>query len=188
MQGTVLDALPVHEDKVKVKLLSCVWLFMTTWTVANQAPPSMWFSRQEYWSGSPFPSPEDLPNPRMEPSSPALQADALTSEPLGKFLYMYMNPLNLHTTLWGRCYYFTDKAPMKPREGEVGSESRQNGSRVCTVNRHAVVRFTSPREELRNLKVICQHSIQRGTACRYWVRPFTFAQTLKTELLLFKKI
>ena len=52
--------------------------------VAYQAPPSMEFSRQEYWSGLPFPSPEDLPNPGIEPRSPALQADTLPSEPQGK--------------------------------------------------------------------------------------------------------
>ena len=56
----------------------------TPWTVAHQDPPSMGFSRQEYWSGLPFPSPGDLPNPGIEPRSPALQADALTSEPPGK--------------------------------------------------------------------------------------------------------
>ena len=65
---------------VKVKLLSRVRLFVTPWTAAHQAPPSMGFSRQEYWSGSPFPSPGDLPNPGIEPRSPALQADTLTSE------------------------------------------------------------------------------------------------------------
>ena len=64
-----------------VKLLSHVQLFVTPWTVAHQAPPSMEFSRQEYWSGLPFPSPEDLPNPGIEPGSPTLQADALPSEP-----------------------------------------------------------------------------------------------------------
>ena len=51
---------------------------------AHQAPLSMGFSRQEYWSGLPFPSPGDLPNPGVEPRSPALQADALSSEPPGK--------------------------------------------------------------------------------------------------------
>ena len=51
---------------------------------AYQAPLSMGFSRQEYWSGLPFPSPGDLPNPGLKPGSPALQADALTSEPPGK--------------------------------------------------------------------------------------------------------
>ena len=56
--------------KAKVKSLSCVRLFATPWTVAYQASPSMGFSRQEYWSGLPFPSPEDLPNPGIEPGSP----------------------------------------------------------------------------------------------------------------------
>ena len=69
---------------VPVKLLSRVWLFAIPWTVAYQAPPSMEFSRQEYWSGLPFPSPGDLPNPGLEPRSPALQADALPSELPGK--------------------------------------------------------------------------------------------------------
>ena len=57
---------------VTLKSLSCVLLFVTPWTVAYQAPPSMEFSRQEYWSGLPFPSPGDLPDPRIEPGSPAL--------------------------------------------------------------------------------------------------------------------
>ena len=64
----------------KVKSLSRVQLFATPWTVARQAPLSMGFSRQEYWSGLPFPSPGDLPKPGIEPGSPALQADALSSE------------------------------------------------------------------------------------------------------------
>ena len=68
----------------KVKSLSRVRLVATPWTVAYQAPPSMGFSRLEYWSGLPFPSPGDLPNPGIEPGSPALQADALPSEPPGK--------------------------------------------------------------------------------------------------------
>ena len=68
----------------EVKSLSHVRLFATPWTVAYQAPPSMGFSRQECWSGLPFPSPGDLPDPGIEPGSPALQADALPSEPPGK--------------------------------------------------------------------------------------------------------
>ena len=67
-----------------VKSLSCVRLFATPWTVAYQAPLSMGFSRQQYWSGLPFPSPGDLPNPAIKPRSPALQTDALPSEPPGK--------------------------------------------------------------------------------------------------------
>ena len=72
----------------KMKSLSCVQLFASPWTVARQAPLSMGFSRQEYWSGLPFPSPGDLPNPGIEPGSPALQADILSSEPPGKTLYL----------------------------------------------------------------------------------------------------
>ena len=53
------------------------------WTAAYQASPSMGFSRQEYWSGLHFPSPGDLPDPGIEPRSPALQADTLPSEPPG---------------------------------------------------------------------------------------------------------
>ena len=59
-------------------------LFATPWTVAYQTPLSMGFSRQECWSGLPFPSPEDLPDPGIEPGAPALQANALPSEPPGK--------------------------------------------------------------------------------------------------------
>ena len=66
--------------KVKVKSLSRVRLFAIPWTVAYQAPWSMGFSRQEYWSGLPFPSPGDLLNLGIEPGSPALQTDALLSE------------------------------------------------------------------------------------------------------------
>ena len=75
----------------EVKLLSHVWFFVTPWTVAYQAPPSMGFSRQEYWSGLPFPSPGDLPDPEIKPRSPTLQADALTSEPPGRLLYWLLN-------------------------------------------------------------------------------------------------
>ena len=53
-----------------------VQLFVTPWTVAYQAPPSMGFSRQEYWIELPFPSPGDLPDPGIKPQSPAFQADA----------------------------------------------------------------------------------------------------------------
>ena len=67
-----------------MKSLSRVRLFATPWTVAYQSSQSMGFSRQEYWSGLPFPSPGDPPDPGIEPESPALEADTLTSEPPGK--------------------------------------------------------------------------------------------------------
>ena len=72
--------------EVKVKSLSPVQLFVTPWTVAYQVPLSVGFSRQGYWSGLPFPSPEDLPDSGIEPWSPTLQADALPSEPFGRNL------------------------------------------------------------------------------------------------------
>ena len=65
----------------KWKLLSCVRLFTTPWTIAYQAPLSMEFSRPKYWNRWPFPSPGDLANPGIEPKSPTLQADSLSSEP-----------------------------------------------------------------------------------------------------------
>ena len=77
-----------------LKSVSRVRLFVTPWTVAYQAPPSMGFSRQEYWSGLPFPSPGDLPNPGIEPGFPTLEADALTSEPPGKPLCILYDNLN----------------------------------------------------------------------------------------------
>ena len=64
--------------------LCLVRLFATPWTVVQQVPLSMGFSRQEYWSGLPFPSLGDLPDPGIEPRSPALQADSFSSEPSGK--------------------------------------------------------------------------------------------------------
>ena len=67
-----------------VKSLSRVRLFATSWTVAHQAPLSMGFARQEYWSGLPFPSPGDLPNPGIKPMSPALAGGFFTSEPTEK--------------------------------------------------------------------------------------------------------
>ena len=79
-----------------MKSLSRVRLFATPWTMAHQAPPSMGFSRQEYWSGLPFPSPGDLPNPGIEPGSPAFQADALTSEPPGKCLVAKVKVTLIH--------------------------------------------------------------------------------------------
>ena len=77
-----------------VQLLSRVWLFVTPWTVDYQAPLSMEFSRQKYWSGSPVPSPGDLPDPRIKSRSPAMQVDSLPTEPPG-----------IYTILLIKCVY-----------------------------------------------------------------------------------
>ena len=77
-----------------MKKLSCVRLFMTLWTLVLQALPSMGYSRKEYWSGLPFSSPGDIPDPGIEPWLPALQADFLPSEPPGKPLCWVNKLLN----------------------------------------------------------------------------------------------
>ena len=78
----------VNLEIVVIQALSHVQLFATPWTIARQIPPSKGFPRQEYWSGLPFPSPGDLPDPGIEPRSPVLAGGSFITEPLGK-------PLNL---------------------------------------------------------------------------------------------
>ena len=85
-----------HPYTTTRKTIALTQLFATWWTVACQASPFMGFSRQAYWSGLPFPSPRDLPDPGIEPRSPTLQADPLPSEPPG-------NPMtNLNSILKSR--------------------------------------------------------------------------------------
>ena len=78
----------MQTNRVKVQcVLSRVQLFATLWTIARQAPLSVGFPRQNYWSRLPFPPIGDLPDPGVEPASltpPALQADSLPAEPSGK--------------------------------------------------------------------------------------------------------
>ena len=83
------------KEKVKVKSHSRVRLFATPWAVAYQASPSMGFSRQEYWSGLPFPSPGTLPDPGFKPRSPVLQVDALSFEPPEKPIAVQTSPLSV---------------------------------------------------------------------------------------------
>ena len=127
-----------------MKVKSCSRIRATPWTVAHQAPLSMEFSRQEYWSGLPFPSPEDLPDPGIEPGSPILQADALTSQPPGKtslrkkniyilicifihisiYLYKQLNYLAIHLKLRQVCKsttLFKEKRLSSARPNRTGS-------------------------------------------------------------------
>ena len=93
--------------------LSRVRLFETPWTVACQAPLSMGFPRQEYWSGLPFPSPGDLPNPGIEhvpPMSPSLQADSLPTEPSEKPMCTYIPSFRRFPSLLGQ-YRALNKVP-----------------------------------------------------------------------------
>ena len=79
-RAAAYSAFSVHS----AQSLSCAQLFAIPWTVAHQAPLSMGFPRREYWSGLPFPSPWDLPNPGIEPASPALGGRFFTTEPSGE--------------------------------------------------------------------------------------------------------
>ena len=88
-------------------MLSCIRLFATPWAVAHQAPLSMGFSRQEYWSGLPFASPGDLSQPGIEPAFPELTGRFFTSEPLGKPSYTH-NHTHTHSFrffFWGSPSY-----------------------------------------------------------------------------------
>ena len=87
------------------------------WTVAHQAPLSMGFSRQEYWSGSPFPSPGDLPDPGIKPRSPTSQADTLTSAPPGK-------PLN---TVSQKTSYRDTELQIQALTSKISKEERKPG-------------------------------------------------------------
>ena len=76
-------------------LLRCVQLFVAPWTVACQASLSMGFPREDYWSGVPFPSPGDLPDPQIEPVSPALAGRFFTTEPPGKLVILEYSQLTM---------------------------------------------------------------------------------------------
>ena len=95
------------------------------WTVAHQAPPSMGFSRQEYWSGFPFPSPGDLLDPGIEPRSPTLQPDTLTSEPPGKLWGWEGTPCN-----WVDCVGDRDKLEWWARSWEQLGPKAEAGSQL----------------------------------------------------------
>jgi len=81
------------EKGLKCYSLSRVRLFATPWTATHKAPLSMEFSRQEYWSGLPFPFPGDFPGSGIEPRSLTLQADSLPSEPPASLLHLYLGRL-----------------------------------------------------------------------------------------------
>ena len=81
--GHIWDHLSFKINSMHTQSLSYVWPFVTLWTVAHQAPLSMGFSRQEHWSGFPFPPPGGFPNARMEAASPASAGGIFSTEPLG---------------------------------------------------------------------------------------------------------
>ena len=121
-----------------MKSLSLVLLFETPCTVAYQAPLSMGFSRQECWSGLPFPSPGDLPDPGIEPRSPTSQADALPSEPPGKPMVKEVSPkyaleglmLELKLQYFGYMMRKTDLVEKILVLGKIEGRSRRGRQRM----------------------------------------------------------
>ena len=107
-----------------MKSLSLVWLFATPWTVACQAPLSVGFSRQEYWSGLSSPSPGDLPDPGIKLQSPTLQADSLPSEPPGKSkmwkslsrVWLFVTPWTIQSMEFSRPEYWSGWPFPSPRD------------------------------------------------------------------------
>ena len=91
------------------KSLSHFQLFVIPWTVANQVPPSMGFSGQEYWSGLPFHSPGDLPNTAIEPGSSILQADALPSESPGKLNSKWSNRQRINLEIYKQLIHLNSR-------------------------------------------------------------------------------
>ena len=96
-------------------MLSHVLLFATPWTAAHQAPLSMGFCRQEYWNRLPFSSPEDLPDPGIEPGSPAWQVDSLSSEPPAK-----PGNIQIFPSDHKRCPSYMGILPLKKRSHCLG--------------------------------------------------------------------
>ena len=107
---------------------SRVRLFATPWTAAYQAPPSVGFSRQEYCSGVPFPSPRDLPNPGIEPRSPAWQAGALPSEPPEK-IHSLLSPISSHFPCGSLCLKYR-RPEFSPWVGKISWRRKWQPTRV----------------------------------------------------------
>ena len=103
-----------HVECVCAWVLSPVRLLSTPWAVAHQAPLSVGFPRQEYWSRLPFPPPGELPDPGIKLSSPELQANSLPTEPPGKPCRDDMSPLNKHLACvsWERVPMYLSPLPL----------------------------------------------------------------------------
>ena len=140
------------------------------WTVAYQAPPSMGLSRQECWSGLPFPSPGDLPDPGIEPRSPALQADALPSKPPGKPIETKVYLKNWDYLVEQRLDYSTTSRPRK--SGRKTLESRFMWSNKKTSQVAQWLRTCLLMQKTWVLSLVWEDSTCLGAAkpmhCNYW--------------------
>ena len=107
----------------RTRSLSCVQLFVTPWKIDHQAPLYVEFSRQEYWSGLPFPLPADLPDPEIEPASPALAGEFFTTEPPGKphLLCVIIEYYMLHVSIFPTCRFTLNASIMMCFLGTSGT-------------------------------------------------------------------
>ena len=110
-------------------VLNRVQLFATPWTVARQAPLSMGFSRQEHWSGLPFPSPGDLPDSGIKPESPALQTDSLPLCHQGSPVLGSINQ-NVNSIGWYSCYCCFEFSTTEPGLQQRGSYFRMQSGHL----------------------------------------------------------
>ena len=117
--------------------LSRVWLFVTPWSVAREAPLSIGFSRQESWSGLPFPSPGDFPHPEIKPLSSAFRADSLPSEPPGKPTELLKQFKYFMATGQGNLSFLLTKQMVLP----VGLHCLQFGAQSSPFNRRPLLVF-----------------------------------------------
>ena len=144
------------------KSLSHVRFFVTPWTLARQAPLSMEFSRQEYWSGLPFPSPGDLPNPGIEPRSPALQVDSLPSEPPGTPCVLQVFK-SYNYVEWNALTKERSQGPGRPNL-HLDSWTQQS-----------VMHTTA------QLSASSRHSIQQPQAAALWTTPHSVACPMRMD-------
>ena len=139
---------------------------MTPWTVAHQTPLSMGFSRQEHWSGLPFPSTGDLPDPGIKPRSPALQADSLLSEPPGKPQLNHGGPPRAWSTT-GAPVPFPQPCPSVPLEAATaGPAAVSAGKRPASACGHlAAHRTSAPGTGGRSAHLLRQVPWRRSGSC-----------------------
>ena len=124
-------------------MLSCFQLCETPRTVAHQAPLSVGFSRQEYWGGVSFPSPGDLPNPGIEPASPALAGGLLTTEPLGKLCSSKSNVSTNHLGMPYICiFWLRGLAFLSTGPSLSNKDTRYSTGRRVEVNIYLYLLFT----------------------------------------------
>ena len=157
--------------KVKVKVPQSCWTLWDPWTVAHQAPLSKGFSKQEYWSGLPFPSPGDLPNPGIEPGSPVLQLDFFTiwaTREAIKGLYLFilvLSSVQLLSCVWLFATPWTATCQAS----------------LSITNSQSLLELMSVESEIQSTPLILCHSLLLPPSIFYSIRVFSNESVLLLE-------